>query len=246
MVYLYTHYTNIDDVWTKIICVSEFTTLFESEECDIIPWEKENECPVILNFFKPQKWSATGWESVLDMLESDQRATTKLFNLQLAKATREALWGDYIYDPDIIKNASQLESRKEWRRYIKAQAWNRGLDNAMMELPSSRLTVDVENMRAWLSREASNKTGVDSVIQGTRSDQNITARESQTIQSNANLNLALNNRVDAWGEKDFWNYVNRLYKVHFDESKKKIARLSVWFGTKVIQLDKKDFTTTNE
>lgn len=245
-VYIYTHFTNINWIWTKVVCDSWFTTVFENEPCDYEPWEKENKCPVILNFFKPVRWSAIGWECPLDMLEAPQRASTKLFNLQLAKATREALGWDFIYDPDIIKNAAQLESRKEGRRYIKAQAGNRWLGNAMMELPSSRLTVDVENMRASLLREWQAQTWVDSVIQWTRSDQNITARESQTIQSNANLNLALNNRVDMWGEKDFWEYVDRLYKIHFDEAKKKIAKLSVWFGSKIIQLDKKDFTSTSE
>jgi len=245
-VVIYNHFYKDNWVRTKVVCDSWFSKIFEETVCSMKDWEKENKCPVILNFYNPKRWSAVWWESVLDLLEDKQRAESKIFNLQLKKAVREALWWDFLYDPDIIKNAQQLTSKKEWRRYIKAQAWNRWLGNAMMEIPSQRLSVDVENMRSILRREAYNATNVDQIIQWVRWDQSITARESQTIQANANLNLALNNKVDSWWEKDFWEYCFYLYDIHLKESSKKLARLTVWFWSKTVTLSKSDFIWNND
>ena len=101
-------------------------------------------------------------------------------------------------------------------------------------------------MRTLLKREVWLSNWVDNIIQGVRWDKSITARESQTIQQNANLNLALNNKVDSWGEKEFWKMWYRSYQEHFDDSKEKIAKLSSWFGTKVITFKKDEFTTGND
>lgn len=240
LIWLANHFFKDWEIWYKAICNSECSKLL-----DVIEYGED--CPIILNFYELARWSATGWASLLDMVEDKERAGNKLFNLEIIKATRAALWWDFVYDGEVIKDTSKLWNPTTKRRYIKANLeWGKRLVDAIMELPQSQIKQDVELMRQSLKREAQNSIGIDSTIQWVRWDQSITATESQTIQQNANLNLALNNKIDAIWEKAFWRYITKLYQKKFDPSKKLIARLAVGFGSRTITLDKKDFTTANE
>lgn len=235
------HFFKDGETWYKAVCNSSCTKLLSLEDI----WD---ECPIVLNFYEIKRGSATGGASLLDMTEDKERASNVLFNLMKIKATREWLGGDFVYDGDVIRDASKLGNPTTKRRYIKANNlinWKR-LQDAIMELPQSQIKQDVQMMRETLKREAQTSVWIDTFIQWVRWDGSITATESQTIQQNANLNLALNNKIDAMWEKDFWRKIYKMFQKDFDASKKLIARLSVWFGTRSISLDKKDFTTAGE
>lgn len=235
---IYYHYTIIDDNRYLIVTDSDATALLKFEQIDI------NRPPITLNYFRPRK-SNPFWDSVMDYVEDKQRADSKLFNLQLIKATQEALWWDFVYDTNKIKNRSDLEKSTVTKRFIwvNLNPWE-WIGNVIQEVPRDRLTTDVENMRSMLKREAQYSTWVDNIIQWVRWDKSITARESQTIQQNANLNLALNNKVNSWGEKDFWEIWYMYYKEYLWDADEKIIRVSNWLMTNVVNLRKQDFTTS--
>lgn len=243
---IYYHYTKFENRWFLVVTDESISTILKIVRFEAVTLEEKKNpelipCPIILNYFKPRRWNIYG-DSIMDYVEDKQRADSKLFNLQLHKATREALWGDFLVNKNKIQNKSQLASPTSWKRYISVDMdKDDSFENVMKEVPSEKISVDVENMRQLLKREVSNSTGVDSIIQWIRWDKSITARESQTIQQNANLNLALNNKVDSWGEKDFWEYWDRMYQEHFEESDEKVVRLSSWYGTKVTTFKKDDF-----
>jgi len=239
MIWLYNHFFIENGIWYKVMCDSS-----RSKVLDLVEYGEK--CPIILNFYDLKRWSATWGASILDMTEDKERASNKLFNLMYIKSLREWLWGDFIYDADVIKDTTKLANPSTKRRYIRATNLNnKRLSDAMMELPQSQIKQDVSMMKDTLKRESQTSVGIDSFVQWVRSDQSITATESQTIQQNANLNLALNNKVDAMWEKDFWSYIFTLYQEHFDASKKVIARLNVGFGSKAVTLEKKDFGSAN-
>lgn len=241
IVWLANHYFKDGDIWYKAVCNSDCSKLLELKEYG-------EECPIVLNFYELARWSATGGASLLDRMEDKQRMDNKLVNLMLIKAIREWLWGDFVYDWDVIRDASKLGNPTTKRRYIKAGNLTNGkrLQDAIMELPQSQIKQDVEMMRQTLRREWQTSVWIDQVIQWVRWDKSITASESQTIQQNANLNLALNNKIDAIWEKDFWRKLYKMYQKNFDANKKLIARLSVGFGSRTITIDKKDFMSSNE
>lgn len=241
LVWLANHYFKDGEIWYKAVCNSDCSKLLELKEYG-------EECPIVLNFYELARWSATGWASLLDRMEDKQRMDNKLVNLMLIKAIREWLWGDFVYDGDVIRDASKLWTPTTKRRYIKAGNLTNGkrLQDAIMELPQSQIKQDVEMMRQTLRREWQTSVWIDQVIQWVRWDKSITASESQTIQQNANLNLALNNKIDAIWEKDFWRKLYKMYQKNFDANKKLIARLSVGFGSRTITIDKKDFMSSNE
>lgn len=238
---IYNHFFKENGKWYKAVCNSDATEVLEFKEYG-------KKCPIILNFYELKRGSATWGASILDMVEDKERASNKLTNLMYLKAQREWLWGDFLYDADVIKDTSKLGTPSVKRRYIKATNINNGkrLSDAMMELPQSQIKQDVQFMKDTLKRESQTSVGIDSFIQWVRSDQSITATESQTIQQNANLNLALNNKVDAMWEKDFWSYIFTLYQENFDASREVIARLNIGFATKAVTLKKEDFWTNNE
>ena len=235
---IYYHQTIIDNEYYLVVCNSDCNVLLKFEKIDI--WR----FTIILNYFRPKTSDPFG-DSIMDYVEDKQRADSKLFNLQLIKATQEALWWDFVYNTNLIKNRADLEKSTITKRFIwvNLNPWE-NIGNAMMQVPRDRLNMDVEQMRQSIKREWYNSVWVDNIIQWIRWDKSITATETQTIQQNANLNLALNNKVNSWWEKDFWNVWYLFYKEYFGSCDEKIIRVNTWVMTSVINLKKTDFTTS--
>lgn len=241
LINIFYHYTFIDWFWHLIVCDEWFTKILQTQK--YIRRNKENICPVIINYFSPLEWDIY-WECVIDKVWDKQKASSKLFNLQLYKAVREAMWWDFIYDKSAITNKWVFSKSTINTRYIPAtlKAGQR-LSDVVTEIPTSRLSADVQNMRGFLDREVTVSTWIDNVIQWVRWDKSITKSESQTIQQNANLNLALGNTVDSWWEVDYWEFHDYMYEEFFNEWKEKIERMQVWIGSKTVTLSKVDFVT---
>jgi len=251
LITIYNHYTIIN--WEKYFVVvdSDCKTILKLIKLEAVNEEEKKDAslipfPVVVNYFRPSRDNPMGY-SVMDYVEDKQRASSKLFNLQLIKATKEALWWDFVYDVNKIKNRADLQKPSITSRYIwiNLKSWE-DIGNVVQEVAREKLTQDVEMMRNSLNREVQNSTWIDWIIQWVRWDRSITARESQTIQQNANLNLALNNKVNSWGEKAFWKLWYRSYREYFSGSAEKIVRLSNWFGSNVMNFKKVDFITTND
>lgn len=247
---IYYHYTKFNGRPYLVVTNEGLSAILKFVQIPaVLKEEKENDrnipFPIVLEYFRPKRGNPFG-DSIMDYVEDKQRAESKLFNLQLIKATREALWGDFLYDSNKIKNRAELTTPTTNKRYIPVNLNpNESIANAISPIPQERLSVDVENMRQLLKRESGLSTGIDQVIQWVRSDKSITARESQTVQQNANLNLALNNKVASWAEKEFWKLWFREYQENFDDAQEKVIRLSRGFGQKVVTFKKDDFTTSN-
>ena len=248
---LYNHYTVIE--WEKyfVVCDSDCKNILKFIKLEAVTVEEKADpslipFPIVINYYRPSRDNPCGY-SVMDYVEDKQRASSKLFNLQLIKATKEALWGDFVYDVNKIKNRADLQKPSITSRYIwiNLKSWE-NIGNVVQEVAREKLTQDVEMMRNSINREVQNSTWIDWIIQWVRWDRSITARESQTIQQNANLNLALNNKVNSWGEKAFWKLWYRCYKEYFSSSAEKVVRLSNWFGSNVMNFKKVDFITTND
>ena len=237
---IYYHYTIINWEYYFVVCDFNCSALLKFEKLDI------KRFPIILNYFRPRSNDPFG-DSVMDYVEDKQRADSKLFNLQLIKATQEALWWDFLYNTNKIKNRNDLEKPSITKRFIwvNLNPWE-SIWEVIQQVPRDRLNTDVEAMRWAIKREAQQSIWVDNVIQWVRWDKSITARESQTIQQNANLNLALNNKVNSWGEKDFWNVWYLYYQEYFTSYDEKVIRVNNGIMTSVLILKKTDFTTSKD
>ena len=121
------------------------------------------EFPIILNYWKPRRNDPFG-ESVCDKLDDKQIAKTILFNLNIIKAKKEALGGDFIWNSRLIKNREDILKPTTNGRNIFVDTVE-NLANVGMELPRSQIKADSINMIQALDNEAMLDTNIDSLQQ---------------------------------------------------------------------------------
>lgn len=151
--------------------------------------------PIVLNYRKPRRNDPFG-ESVCDKLEDKQTAKTILFNLNIIKAKKEALGGDFVWNSRLIKNKNDILKPTTNGRNIFVDT-NEPLSNVGFELPRSQIKADSLNMMTMLDNESALDVNLDNQQQGVLTDRNVTATESQIVQANANIIGLLNNKINS-------------------------------------------------
>lgn len=245
---VYHHFTNFNGKkYVVTLANSRKTPIRIMELKPVLKEEKKNEnmieFPIILNYWKPRRNDPFG-ESVCDKLDDKQIAKTILFNLNIIKAKKEALGGDFIWNSRLIKNREDILKPTTNGRNIFVDT-QESLSNVGMELPRSQIKADSINMITALENEAMHDTNIDSLQQGIVSGGRTTATESQIAQANSNIIGLLNNKVNAWGDKRFWFEWWKGYQENFSEVDEKNAVIVSNFEIKSLTLKKDDFFTRN-
>lgn len=75
---------------------------------------------------------------------------------------------------------------------------------------------------------------------------NTTLGEAQQLQANNNLKTIFNNRINARGEKFFWQLWYRCYRENFTSSAEKVVRVTNSFGSTNVEFKKADFLTDED
>ena len=243
---VYHHFTNFNGKKYIVTLTNARRTLLRVKELKpILNEEKKNpniiEFPIALNYWKPRRNDPFG-ESVCDKLDDKQIAKTILFNLNIIKAKKEALGGDFIWNSRLIKNKDDiLKPTQNWRNIFVDTVEN--LQNVWMEIPRSQIKADSINMIQALDNEAMLDTNIDTLQQGIVSWWRTTATESQIAQANSNIIWLLNNKVNAWGDKRFRFERWKWYQENFSEIDKKSVVIVSNFEVKSFELKKDDFFT---
>jgi len=245
---VYHHFTNFNDKKYIVTLANWRKTPIRIKELEpVLKEEKKNptmiQFPIILNYWKPRRNDPFG-ESVCDKLDDKQIAKTILFNLNIIKAKKEALGGDFIWNSRLIKNREDILKPTTNGRNIFVDTVE-PLGNVGMELPRSQIKADSINMITALENEAMHDTNIDSLQQGIVSGGRTTATESQIAQANSNIIWLLNNKVNAWGDKRFWFERWKGYQENFSEVDEKKAVIVSNFEVKSLTLLKDDFFTRN-
>lgn len=245
---VYHHFTNFNDKKYVVTLANWRKTPIRIKELEpVLKEEKKNptmiQFPIVLNYWKPRRNDPFG-ESVCDKLDDKQIAKTILFNLNIIKAKKEALGGDFIWNSRLIKNREDILKPTTNGRNIFVDTVE-PLGNVGMELPRSQIKADSINMITALENEAMHDTNIDSLQQGIVSGGRTTATESQIAQANSNIIWLLNNKVNAWGDKRFWFERWKGYQENFSEVDEKKAVIVSNFEVKSLTLLKDDFFTRN-
>ena len=245
---VYHHFTNFNDKKYVVTLANWRKTPIRIKELEpVLKEEKKNptmiQFPIILNYWKPRRNDPFG-ESVCDKLDDKQIAKTILFNLNIIKAKKEALGGDFIWNSRLIKNREDILKPTTNGRNIFVDTVE-PLGNVGMELPRSQIKADSINMITALENEAMHDTNIDSLQQGIVSGGRTTATESQIAQANSNIIWLLNNKVNAWGDKRFWFERWKGYQENFSEVDEKKAVIVSNFEVKSLSLKKDEFFTRN-
>ena len=243
---VYHHFTNFDGKKYIVTLTNARRTILRIKELKpILNEEKKNpniiEFPIALNYWKPRRNDPFG-ESVCDKLDDKQIAKTILFNLNIIKAKKEALGGDFIWNSRLIKNREDILKPTTNGRNIFVDTVE-NLANVGMELPRSQIKADSINMIQALDNEAMLDTNIDSLQQWIVTGGRTTATESQIAQANSNIIGLLNNKVNAWGDKRFWYEWWKGYQENFSKVDKKSVVIVSNFEVKSFELQQDDFFT---
>ena len=243
---VYHHFTNFNGKKYIVTLTNARRLVLRIKELKpILKEEKENpnmiEFPIILNYWKPRRNDPFG-ESICDKLDDKQIAKTILFNLNIIKAKKEALGGDFIWNSRLIKNKDDILKPTTNGRNIFVDTVE-NLSNVGMEIPRSQIKADSINMIQALDNEAMLDTNIDTLQQGIVSGGRTTATESQIAQANSNIIGLLNNKINAWWDKRFRFEWWKGYQENFSKADKKSVVLVSNFEIKSFELGKDDFFT---
>lgn len=245
---IYTHYTILDGRKYKVVTDSSFSHIFSKEELKAVLKEEKLDPkliprPIMLNYTDPMRESPFG-NSICDKLEDKQNATSILFNLNVIKAKKEALGGDFLVNSRLIKNRDALKKQAIETRYIEIDEDTIGdlpLQNAMYELPQSQIKSDTFAMMNAIQEQANRDVKIDQMQSGIVPDKKMTAKEAQTIQGNANAVISTNNAIKQWFYEAMYFQRWRGYQEHFKQWQEKFAILSSDFEWKWVTFTKDQF-----
>lgn len=243
---IYHHFTNFNGkkylVTTtadraRVLRIKELKPILNEEKLDpnLITF------PIVLNYWKPRRNDPFG-ESVCDRLDDKQIAKTILFNLNIIKAKKEALGGDFIWNSRLIKNKNDiLKPTTQWRNIFVDT--NESLGNVGIEIPRSQIKADTFSMMQAIDNEAKFDVNLDAQQQGIIASRDVTATESQIAQANSNIIGLLNNKVNSRGDKMFRFERWKGYQENFSSADKKNLTINSNFEYKSLTIGKDDFFT---
>ena len=243
--WIYNHYTTIKGRKYLVTLANDQTLLIRFEEIKPVYEEEKKDpslvrFPVIINQYEPFKWDPFGI-SVPDLLEDKQKIEQLFLNLNRIKAEHEA-WGDtFLVDTSAIKNLNDLRQHTQWPKYVRADLQKNA--NPIKEVERGRIKQDSFNMAQVIRQQWANDMWLDERAIGWTPDKSITATENQRIQRNQNVKLVLNNKINQWGEKDFWRDWLREYYEFFPFDWEKNIKLQNSFGNVIVSVKRKDIDT---
>ena len=184
--------------------------------------------PVALNYFEPLEWDPMG-VSIYDIAEDKQKLKTLMFNLIRIQAIKQALWGRIFLDRSIYtKSKRLLELWTVWPQIIPVDWRWENISNMVFNQPEQWLQTDVYNFTNMLQQQTEDDTWLSALTRWVSDPNADTATEVKTAQMNANINLILWNRINAWGEKQFARLWYLFYKHYFSEKDQKYVELNRW------------------
>lgn len=223
---------------STIIRIKEIKPVLVEEKAD----PDQTTFPIILNYWKPRRNDPFG-ESVCDRLDDKQIAKTILFNLNIIKAKKEALGGDFIWNSRLIKNKNDILKPTTQGRNIFVDT-QEPLGNVGIEIPRSQIKTDTFTMMNALDNEARFDVNLDAQQQGIIASRDVTATESQIAQANSNIIGLLNNKVNSRGDKMFRFQWRKGYQENFSSADKKNLTINSNFEYKSLTIGKDDFFTS--
>lgn len=196
--------------------------------------------PLAFYYWKPEPNNPFG-DRPANKLRDVQRVKAIIANLRLNKAKAE-LYPMYFYNKKYIQNKSDL-----WFGFNKfigidtMQDWAVDLDSIVKSFkPDTKVDTSLVIDQS-LDKQTERSTSIwDSTFWVTPEN-----RESATMtnnnQSNTDINLSINSKIDNWWQKQFLREWLRWYLENFTTWDKKFVSVDTWVGTVPAELTKKEF-----
>ena len=226
---------NSNNVLLKVI---KLEPVFEEEKKD----PSKIMFPIALKYFSYLPWDSM-WISPFDLLRSKQSAYSKIFNLMLNMAYKNAMWWDRLINTKKIKDLSWLAVPSlEWKDIPVNVETNEDINNIISYVQKDTPTQLPTELRSWLSEESILDTWIDRNTQWVLAQGNNTLWEREMAQKNANLRFLLGSKQAMWGEIFRWKYLwYRQYAANLKSVDKKEFALETWYSEDFHVFKKDDF-----
>lgn len=177
--------------------------------------------------------------SLADILEDKHRAKSVLLNLAFLAAKDKAN-PLYWYDPDKVKDVTQLFSR-QINQHIPVEG-----DGTLAIGPLNTqepLTPELTNFISMLQQEANAPIGTGVTLQPQKNKTSNTATEAAIDQQMNDMAQSIQSKVMQFGESEFWSHWFHRYAKNADELKEKMANIVGVKGITSQMIDLKHFNT---
>lgn len=220
--------------WTD----KSFSKILMVEELDLQDGEDgESNWPLVVKEAFREPHSTINF-SVADLLEDKHRARSVLLNLAFIAAKDKAN-PLYMYNPDKVKDVSQLFSR-QINQHVPVSDMNGAIMPLNTEEPMSSGLMQFMQL---LNAEAENPTGSGQPSRPAGSKGKATATEVAIETQLNQMAFSLQSKVTQFGEKEFWSKWFHQYARHADDLGTKIANIVGVKGVNSTEIDLKDFNT---
>lgn len=244
---IYHHYMIIDGKKYLATTNASQTILLDFKYLNpILLEEKEDEdnvyFPIALKYYSYVDWDCY-WISVPDLLRDKQSAYSKIFNLLLITATRNALWDDKLVNTKKIKDLKWLMTPQIWWKLIPVNIWdNENIQNVISTIPKDNPWQMPFNLKDMLQEQIYASPWIDRNQMWVLSNSYATKAETEMAQTNANMRFLLASKQWMWWEEFRWKYLwYRQYVANLKSIENKEIALSNWWIVTISAFKKDDF-----
>lgn len=198
---------------------------------------KESKWPIVLKEAFREPHASVNF-SVADLLEDKHRAKSVLLNLAYI-AAKDRANPLYLYNPDMIKDVSQLFSR-QINQHIPVMDLDKAVKPLNVEEPMSAGLMQFIQV---LTGEAQDPTGSGQPQKSQGSHSKSTATEVAIETQLNQLAFSLQSKIMQFGEAEFWSHWFHRYAKDSDSLGTKMANIVGVKGVSSKEVDLKDFNT---
>lgn len=242
---VYYHFTKFNGKKYLTVTTNNVSDFLYIEELAPVTKEekKENELvpfPILINNWKPDRSSIFG-QRLATVCKNAQMAIVLIQNLRYKKDKAE-LYPMYLYNTRLIKRPADLDM---WFNKFIATNPDDGesISNAIAPFPKDVRSDNSANIEAMIQQNLTRSTwGVNSnITNGATPETRETLWVQKMVQDSTNVNIALDDKIQAMFDKQFLKLWLRSYIENFKSGDKKIAKMNTGMGFISIELTRDQF-----
>lgn len=207
----------------------------EEKNPSIIPF------PFSFHYWKPEPNNPFG-NRPANYVRDIQKYKALIANLRIKKAKAE-LYPMYFYNQKYIKNRADLTFG--FNKFIAVNTggdWAVPIDSIIRPFAPDSRADNSFKIDQSLDLQGDRSTSIwDNLMWTTSNQSNDTATEQQIMQTNSDINLSLNPKINNWWEKQFVRLWLRGYLENFTQADRKFISMNTWVWVIPVQLTKRDF-----
>lgn len=223
---IYTHYTVFKWKSYQVVLWNDKVPLSIKEIWPLNDRWCKIKFPVSLNYYEPMESDPRGI-NIFDIAEDKQKLKSLMLNLIRIQAIKQALWGKRFIDKAIYtKSKNILTTSAVGPQYVPVDIVGWKISDMIHKEPVDAMSWDVYNFNTMLDVQSQIDSWIDVQNRWIANPNVNTAKESEILQMNSNINMVLGTKINSRWEKSFREIRYFFYKHYFSKSDEKFVELN--------------------